>query len=92
MNQEIYQRLKPILIDRLNVRDDEISEEKSLTDLRADSMDAVDVMMEIEKKFDIVIPDDNMEKLVTVKHIVDYIETHTVRKYHPTFKSGKTRA
>lgn len=80
--EEIFSKLKPVIADRLNVNESEITEDKKLTgkdndSLGADSLDAVDTIMEIEKEFDIAIPDTDMEKLITVKDIVDYIEAHT---------------
>ena len=75
--EEILTKLKPIIADRLSVHESEITEDKTLSDLHADSLDAVDVIMEIEKAFDIAIPDADMENLTTIKSIVDYIESHT---------------
>lgn len=80
--EEILSKLKPIIADQLSVDEAEITEDKKLTgkdndSLGADSMDAACTIMEIEKDFDIAIPDRDMEKLITVKDIVDYIEAHT---------------
>lgn len=76
-SEEILSKLKPIIADRLSVDESEITEDKKLTDLGADSLDSVDTIMEIEKAFDVAIPDSDMEKLTTVQSIVDYIEEHT---------------
>lgn len=75
--EEILFRLKPVIADRLSIQEQEITEDKKLTELGADSLDAVDTIMEIEKAFDIAIPDGDMEKLTDVRSIVDYIESHT---------------
>lgn len=75
--EEILSKLKPVIADRLSIEESEITEDKKLSDLGADSLDAVDTIMEIEKAFDIAIPDNDMEKLSTVKDIIDYIESHT---------------
>lgn len=78
--ESILQKAKEILSDKLNVSMAEITEEKTLKDLGADSMDAADAIMEIEDQFDIAIPDDDMEKLTDIKSIVDYIQSYTVKK------------
>ena len=76
--EEILSKMKSIIADSLNVEESEVVPEATLTtDLHADSLDAVDTIMEIEKAFDIAIPDADMENLTTVKSIVDYIESHT---------------
>ena len=43
-------------------------------DIGADSLDVVEVVMQIEEEFDIEIPDDEVEKLITVQEIIDYVE------------------
>lgn len=80
--EEILSKLKPIIADQLSVNESAITEDKKLSGkendcLGADSMDAASTIMEIEEEFDIAIPDSDMEKLITVKDIVDYIEAHT---------------
>lgn len=75
--EEILLKLKPIIADRLNISEDDITGEKTLSDLGADSLDAVDAIMEVEKEFDIAIPDTDMESLTTIQSIVDYIGSHT---------------
>ncbi len=45
-----------------------------LTDLNADSLDAVEVVMCIEDRFDLLIPDDEADKMITVKMVTDYVE------------------
>lgn len=77
MNTEIFEKVKIIVADRLNVKESEVTFEKRFKDLGADSLDAVDTIMEIEKKFDMSISDNDMEKLTTIESIVDYIEDHT---------------
>lgn len=65
--EEIILQLYPLIADSLNVQESEITEDKNLKDLGADSLDVVDTIMEVEKEFDIAIPDTDMEKLITVK-------------------------
>lgn len=75
-HEEIYTALKRIISDRLEVEEKEITPEKTMNDLGADSLDAVDTLMEIEKEFDIAISDSDMEKLSTIKDILDYLQIH----------------
>lgn len=74
--QEIYALLKPIIIDRLNVKESDIDPSKTLKDLGADSLDGVDIIMEIEKKLDIAIPDNDIEKFSNIQSIIDYMAVH----------------
>lgn len=72
---DILSRMKPIIVDRLGVEEDEIALEASFTnDLGADSLDTVELIMEFEKEFNISIPDDDAEKIATVGDAVSYIE------------------
>ena len=72
---EIASRVKAIIVDKLGVEESEVTNEASFTnDLGADSIDAIDLIMEFEKEFGISIPDDQAEKIVTVGDAVSYIE------------------
>ncbi|MBO4802661.1 MAG: acyl carrier protein [Bacteroidaceae bacterium] len=72
---EIKSKVIDIIVDKLGVDAAEVSEEKSFTgDLGADSLDTVELIMEFEKEFGITIPDDEAEKISTVKDAIDYIE------------------
>ena len=80
--EEILTKLKLIVADKLNVNESEVTEDKKITGkdndcLGADSLDAVELIMEVEKEFDIAISDTHMEKLTTIKSIVDYIKSNT---------------
>ena len=71
----IYER-KKLIVEQLEVSEDDINLDTDLiTDLEADSLDAVEVIMAIEDEFDINIPDESAEKMRTVNDIVKYIET-----------------
>lgn len=73
----IEARVKAIIADRLNVEEEEITAEKSFsTDLGADSLDTVELIMEFEKAFGINIPDDQAEKIATVGDAIAYIENN----------------
>jgi acyl carrier protein len=74
--QELSKKVVSIIMDKLGVDESEVTQEASITnDLGADSLDAVELIMEFEKEFNIAIPDDEIEKITTVKEIVDYLQT-----------------
>lgn len=71
---DIAARVKSIIVDKLGVDENEVTNEASFTnDLGADSLDTVELIMEFEKEFSISIPDDQAEKIATVGQAVDYI-------------------
>tara|TARA_Y100000385_G_scaffold159445_1_gene165394 strand:+ start:917 stop:1147 length:231 start_codon:yes stop_codon:yes gene_type:complete len=68
-------KVKAIIVDKLGVDQAEVSPEASFTnDLGADSLDTVELIMEFEKEFDIQIPDDQAEAIVTVGDAISFIE------------------
>ena len=72
----ISDRVTKIIVDKLGVDESEISAEASFTnDLGADSLDTVELIMELEKEFDISIPDEKAEAIATVGDAVSYIES-----------------
>jgi|TARA_B100000768_G_scaffold156301_1_gene153800 acyl carrier protein len=72
---DIESRVKAIIVDKLGVDESEVAPEASFTnDLGADSLDTVELIMEFEKEFNIAIPDDQAEKIATVKDAVSYID------------------
>ena len=72
---EVTDRVKAIIVDKLGVDEGQVTETASFTtDLGADSLDTVDLIMEFEKEFDIKIPDDQAEKISTVGDAIAYIE------------------
>ncbi len=72
---EIASRVKAIIADKLNVDENEVTENAEFTkDLGADSLDTVELIMEFEKEFGITIPDDKAEGITTVKDAIEYIE------------------
>ena len=71
---EIEARVKAIIVDKLGVDESEVTSTASFTnDLGADSLDTVELIMELEKEFGMSIPDDQAEKIATVQDAVDYI-------------------
>ena len=68
-------RVKKVVVDRLKVSEDEVTDTASFVDdLGADSLDVVDLVIGFEDEFEIQIPDEDAEKITTVKQAVDYIE------------------
>ncbi|MBO5083358.1 MAG: acyl carrier protein [Bacteroidaceae bacterium] len=71
---EIEARVKAIIVDKLGVDESEVTPTASFTnDLGADSLDTVELIMELEKEFGMSIPDDQAEKIATVQDAIDYI-------------------
>ena len=73
---EIASKVKAIIVDKLGVDEAQVTENANFsTDLNADSLDTVELIMEFEKAFDITIPDEDAgEKIATVGDAVSYIE------------------
>ena len=72
---EIKEKVVEIIVDKLGVDAAEVKDEASFTnDLGADSLDTVELIMELEKHFDVTIPDTDAEKIQTVGDAVAYIE------------------
>ena len=72
---DISSRVKAIIVDKLGVDENEVVPEASFTnDLGADSLDTAELIMEFEKEFDIQIPDDQAENIVSVGQAVEFIE------------------
>lgn len=71
---EIKSKVTSIIVDKLGVSEDEVTIEASFTnDLGADSLDTVELIMEFEKEFNMSIPDEDAEKILTVGAAVDYV-------------------
>ena len=71
----IDEKVKRIIVDKLGVDESEVTAEASFTnDLGADSLDTVELIMELEKEFDISIPDEQAENIQTVGQAVKYLE------------------
>jgi acyl carrier protein len=76
MNQEIFERVKKIVIEQLEVDEDQITADASFAnDLGADSLDTVELVMALEEEFDIEIPDEVAEQIDTVGKAVEHISS-----------------
>ena len=76
MSQEaIFEKVRSIVAEQLSVDAAEVKPESNFqNDLGADSLDTVELVMELEEEFDITIPDDAAEKIQTVGQAVEFIE------------------
>ncbi len=73
----IEERVKKIVCEQLGVKEDEVQIGASFVeDLGADSLDTVELVMALEEEFETEIPDEEAEKITTVKLAVDYIQAH----------------
>jgi acyl carrier protein len=72
--EEIFEQVKEVLVEKLGVDESEIVEPASFQDdLNADSLDLVELIMELEDRFGIKIPNEDAEKILTVGQAVDYV-------------------
>jgi acyl carrier protein len=76
-SMSIEDKVKKIIAEKLSVDLDEVVPEASFVDdLGADSLDLVELIMSMEEEFDVEIPDEEAEKLVTVGDAIDYTKAH----------------
>jgi len=73
----VEERVRQIIVEQLGVKEDEISIDSSFVDdLGADSLDTVELVMALEEEFGCEIPDEDAEKITTVKEAVEYLNKH----------------
>ena len=71
------ERIKEIIVEQLGIDVAQITSDASfIDDLGADSLDTVELVMAFEEEFDIEIPDEDAEKIRTVRDVVNYLNTH----------------
>jgi acyl carrier protein len=74
MSNDIFERVKKVTVEELDVKPEEVTMEASFTDdLGADSLDVVELVMAFEDEFEIDIPDEEVGEIKTVGNAVDYI-------------------
>jgi|TARA_S200000501_G_scaffold84031_1_gene76547 acyl carrier protein len=74
----IVERVTKLVCEQLGVKEEEVTPEASFVeDLGADSLDTVELVMALEEEFETEIPDEEAEKITTVKEAIDYIEANT---------------
>ena len=71
---EVEEKVKSIIVEQLGIEESEVElESRFIDDLGADSLDTVELVMAFEEEFDLEIPDEEAEKITTVKDAVDHI-------------------
>ncbi len=72
--EDLYEKLRDIIVEKLHVKPEDVTMDSKFTDdLGADSLDVIEIMMQIEHEFGVAIPDEDAQNLVTLKDLVDYI-------------------
>jgi acyl carrier protein len=89
----IEERVIDIISDKLGVAKDQITRETSLIkDLQTDSLDIVELVMDLEEEFDLQIPDQAQQNIHTVGQIIDYIEREVKQKKSGSWEGQGTGA
>ncbi|MBR1811493.1 MAG: acyl carrier protein [Clostridia bacterium] len=70
----VFERIREIVCDQFDIKEEDITMESTLDDLDIDSIDAVDLAMDIEEEFDTEIPDEVLENMKTLGDVVRFIE------------------
>uniref|UniRef100_A0A0Q9YYM3 Acyl carrier protein n=2 Tax=Candidatus Berkiella aquae TaxID=295108 RepID=A0A0Q9YYM3_9GAMM len=73
----IEERVTDIVVEQLGLERDKVqAESKFVDDLGADSLDTVELVMALEEEFEIEIPDEEAEKITTLREAIAYVEEH----------------
>ena len=89
----VADKVKEIIVEHLGVHEDEVTPDASFVeDLGADSLDTVELVMQLEEEFKLDIPDEDAEKITRVREAVEYIESHAARKAGGDQESGTGQA
>ena len=76
--EEALERVRSILVEQLGVDEEQVTEDASFQgDLDADSLDLVELIMELEDQFGLKISDEDAQKIATVGQAIDYVTTHS---------------
>jgi acyl carrier protein len=76
--EEALERVRSILVEQLGVDEEQVTEDASFQgDLDADSLDLVELIMELEDQFGLKISDEDAQKIATVGEAVDYVTSHS---------------
>lgn len=73
----VFEKVREILMEQLDVEEDAVTMDANIVDdLKADSLDLVDLLMALEDEFDVEVPDEEVENIKTVRDLVRYVEAH----------------
>ena len=76
--ENLEAKVKKIIAEKLGVDEASVKNEASfIDDLGADSLDTVELIMALEEEFNVQIPDEDAEKITTVKQAIDYVASHS---------------
>lgn len=76
--EDIESRVRKIVTEQLSVAEEKVTDDASfVNDLNADSLDTVELVMALEEEFECEIPDEEAEKITTVKQAIDYIKNNS---------------
>ena len=75
--ENVFEIVKEMIIDRFDVQEESVTPTMTFNDLGADSLDIVELVMELENRFEVTFDDDKIEQLDNVGDAVQYIETLT---------------
>ena len=74
----VEERVRKIVVEQLGVKAEDVKDDASFVDdLGADSLDTVELVMALEEEFETEIPDEEAEKITTVRQAIDYINAHS---------------
>lgn len=74
----VFEKVRKLIVEKIGIEKDAVTLDASfIEDLGCDSLDVVELVMTLEEEFNIEVPDEELEKLVTVGDVVEYIEKHT---------------
>ena len=87
----MFEKIKEIIVDKLNIDDDSFItlDTDLMEDLNADSLDAVEIIMDIEDEFDITVEEEDVEQIRTISDIINYIEENNYRYLYMIYKNGQ---
>ena len=77
MSEELNAKVRQVIADKLNVSIEKVVDNaRFIEDLGADSLDNVELVMQLEEEFGVEIPDDDAAKIITVQDAINFIENH----------------
>ena len=85
----VEDKVKKIIAEQLGIEENKVVPEASFVeDLGADSLDTVELVMALEEQFETEIPDEDAQKILTVKDAIDYVATHAVEQSDELYSGG----